>query len=287
MLKNKGIANCRKIPMGHLTSFAFVIAAVFGSFFAAASAGQFIDSLMRDEHKIILSNYIFADRSTSLSDFESSTINGLVNIFLHQDGSDHISPRRVIMLTSIVPLLSSIVVIYFSFNDPALGYWQRLFMPVIVTIGYTLFNIYFGFPGDYLSIYVTKWLFYKKDYRLRYLPVLWFFDIVLSMIPILFIIMITIVSIEIYIRKSPNSSTMGGFVLFACAGTFMTTMFISVVQAIIITSGLFLRSILKITPILFILRQKSKVGEHPVAVCFAVTAAAGNLFFGLLSFLLT
>lgn len=247
------------------------IGVLFAQIIAAGTTGQLIDTLLKKHHKIIIYQYLFREKNISFDSFEKSTINGLIEIFLYRDGCGHISPYKVAYLSTAFPIFAAIAIL--TSETIARGFVEQIFYFSFIMLLLTILNIYISFPIDFFSVYVTKKIFYKRDYSSRKAIFLWLFDMIISSIPSI------IALIFIAISEINNNDIGDGkkLILGMFLGSITSTLIISILQIFIISIGSIIRGIIFITRFSDYIRDNTNSTEYPVTICLIFGAIVINM----------
>ena len=241
------------------------------------------DLIVEDSRRYKLSEYIFGFKEISTASFESHMIKSLVSAYLLKD---RLSWMRVFFyLTTPGGLLLFLIVIMDGKNPIGTIFGQV--SSLIEDVGlaqFFLFSIVFcliSFPSDYLSVLITKKIFFDKT-KLFPKSILWIIvDFVLSIIlpVLLFSLSLGLSNLVGYLYPPWYEGSMETAFWILFTGGFLISFFVSgllsILQVTILLFGLLIRFCLKVSKLNMHLVRFSKIHESPFAFLGVI---AGGFF---------
>lgn len=232
------------------------------------------DRIMQDDMRLSIASYISKGSNISVVNFETSIISSAIGGFVNSKGA--LSAKRVVVYTSVgYTLFYAPMVIWLvrsgEFSETP-GY-TSVGSAIILIFGMLPFCVYASLPSDYFSIAITKWLFYKENYPMWKLPLVWVIDIVLSLtIPVIpMAVLYNIGSQAVYGDVGGVSGSRWGM-LFAITllSSSILSILISIFQLLAIIGGMIMR--ITVGPIAMsskLATKLFKLQDYPLTAIFA------------------
>lgn len=147
-----------------------------------AGIGGLLDSMFSAQRKAAIAGYILGKPGSQVREFEAATITGILELLSRPTNLDRLSIRRIFIFTIVVNLATTVI-----FDIRADG---RLDNPLWVYAFALCLTPLMAFPLDFLSIAITKWLFYYKPVgSLRFFAMI-VLDMALSTLPLLILMVL-------------------------------------------------------------------------------------------------
>lgn len=243
---------------------------------------QFLDRVTEPRHRNKLSEYVFGYTDIEFGNFERTLIASLVGFFM-RDG--RLRYRRVLAFSmSYVIIVDVALALVTAAEAPQMPAFTSMAMAVAATaIPFGIMNSLF----DYWSIFVTKKLFVDSE-RFRW-P--WTIPgalivVVLSFLPAAALIGIAwLVSGGTAFTDDPSTTDFAPYMVFSGAALIaaVTSVFLIVIQVIVLGLGLLLRTITRLTVVTQWLSAHSQVHEYPFTflwLCLSPVLALATRFSG-------
>ncbi|MCB2128198.1 MAG: hypothetical protein KDE03_03765 [Rhodobacteraceae bacterium] len=242
----------------------FSIIAATVSFFAI------FDAFCSTEHKNRISWYIFGFGNTGFREFERNLITGLVNFILYQ--RPLIRFLRLYAISVALFFLTMCLVYYITAKAPSVSGFFADFSGdygkgLLIFLFFPLFSV----PFDYFSYLVTDRIFVRKQRKLRYYPALIFFDLVVSYLPFIFLLVVFSMLSSAKIldpdEKFQLISAKTVFMLIfigSLAGS-ISIIFVSVIQVLAMLTGLLARGLSGLLHVNQLVAMNSEVHRFPFA----------------------
>lgn len=231
--------------------------------------GLFLDSIFPKAAKERIHGFL-GSKNVSFQEFESATITGLIQLLSRKDDIDRISIWKVplVYLTGFLALLifGGLMTGTASFTLPSV-----IMFLVITPI--------FAWPFDYLSIWVTKKIFYFKYRHPLLFPFFIFLDMLIStaftVLPvILYFLLVNILGLEILnfriIETDPDEIefSLGQFIVGGFMGNAFSSIFINIAQILIVIGGAITRAFWLIGKALGY--EMNNFKDYPITLAFTV-----------------
>lgn len=237
-----------------------------------------IDKIIKEEHRAVISKYLFADMSTTFSGFESAVIRGLLQIFMI-DGK--LSKKRVWFLSLLVCYSGSFVILWTERDvfmadgfDPNATLSIGVTPILMVTLA-PLVAALVSFPGDLMSLSITRWLFVTKAPVFPMTFVYFLIDVVLSTLASLISVCVAIGIIVIwqfFSQEAAPPDALIAAVVFAILANLTASLIVSLFQVFAIVFGILLRLAMRSLYPLRALANHSAAPDYPFAVIGLVFA---------------
>jgi hypothetical protein len=144
---------------------------------------------------------------------------------------------------------------------------------VLLAIAITSFPAsYLCFPGDYYSIWITKTIFWNRDYSTSYLPFLIALDIVFSLAPTLGLSSLT-GFVASRLMDDHNATDFQHIAIFSTIILSLTTLMsvlLTLVQTFVLMSGLVLRAASILAARLGASVGHLEIRKYPITLCFLI-----------------
>lgn len=244
-------------------------ASVIGQVAAFVGVGALIDIFISDRQRDLIASYIFRDSGSDFSSFEKGVISALVGMFRNRTRPDRLSRGRVFIYSILVSFLFLCLFAVMSRTLPQApgtgGMILAFFFSTVILAICT-------FPFDLFSIHIVRRVFLSEHYSAAALPGRWLLAIGLSLLPDLFVIGLAAVTVG-FRPIRPDEITLVHVAFVAAFLNGISSILVSIVQALIIIAGFCLRCVG------YILnpgegRGSSRLREHPITLCFLVAAIA-------------
>lgn len=190
--------------------------------------GVFFDALFPKKHKATMVDFVTRRAPSSLSEFEASTINGLIELFSRKDNIDRLSIWRVAALSGAVLLFMSSAV-WIDRGPPQEFY---LYQPFLL--------LFFTIPFDYFSIYITKKFFFYKVYNIWSFPLRWLGDVAISLFPSVLVLILVASIVDGGINS--DEELIAALVVGAIFNT-ISSVIISILQLSVLIAGTLARAV--------------------------------------------
>jgi hypothetical protein len=237
-----------------------------GQFVSFVGIGSFLDNfVLRDEHKALVSSYVFGEKSASISRFEKSVLNSLIEMMLIKGGG-RLSILRIWLLSFLVLAIPSGIPFWV---DKGGGLIAKILSPLL---GGTLLATC-TLPFDYVSMLITKKIFYRRPYNPIFLFPMWVIDYTASLCVIASAWAAIFLCARMlgWIVTSENQASFD--IVMVCS--MVSTTVVALFQLVTVVSGWLCRIIVVIlrgqAGFFFKITQNKRLREYPITILFIGT----------------
>jgi hypothetical protein len=237
---------------------------------ATVSFFAIFDAFCSTEHKNRISWYIFGFGNTGFREFERNLIAGLVNFILYQRPMTKI--LRLYAVSAALFLLTVVTIYSLTSKAPSASAFLSQTWGVNGS-GLLLLALFpaLSVPFDYFSFVVTDRVFVRKSRKLRFYPALILFDLVISYLPFILLVSLTMyLSSAKFLEFDQKTSLLSvqAAYMFVIIGSMLgsiSIIFVSVIQVLAMLTGLLARGLSGLLHFNQLVAMNSEVHRFPFA----------------------